>query len=183
MISVSTLRSENSSLSLWFSIRNASLSCSPILISSSSKTPRSIATLYFDSKSSNEDVVCLACLSKSSFCTSMSRILSCNVLLLSRNVVISFCRALCALVASDLDCLYLDCSRNNQSWNSHLRVRGTYLPFLDLKAQSLGFLSQGPLALFGLFDVLLELGLEFFAGGLKLLQIEFNLFVLCFVIS
>ena len=91
LISASTFRSESSSRSLCVSILKASRSCSPTLISSSRITPRSIAILYFDSRSSREDVVFRACLSKSSFATSVSRSLSCNVLFASRSVVISFC--------------------------------------------------------------------------------------------
>ena len=67
LISASTLRSESSSRSLWVSIRSCSRSCSPLLISSSNITLRSIATLNFDSKSSREELVLRACLSKSSF--------------------------------------------------------------------------------------------------------------------
>ena len=107
MISASILRSDNSSLSLCVSIRRPSLSCSPIFISSSIITARSIATLYFDSRSSNEDDVFRACLSKSSFWTSMSRKVSCRCLFASRSVVISFCKTLCAAPASVFDCLYL----------------------------------------------------------------------------
>lgn len=66
-ISASILRSDNSSRSRCVSIRKFSRSCSPILISSSIMTPRSIATLNFDSRSSNEEDVFLADLSKSSF--------------------------------------------------------------------------------------------------------------------
>lgn len=76
IISASTLRSDNSSRSLCASIRSFSRSCSPILTSSSIMTDRSIATLYFDSKSSSDEVVLRACLSKSSLATSMSRNLS-----------------------------------------------------------------------------------------------------------
>ncbi len=67
MISASILRSDSSSRSRWVSIRRCSLSCSPTFISSSIITARSIATLYFDSKSSNDEDVFRACLSKSSF--------------------------------------------------------------------------------------------------------------------
>lgn len=67
IISASILRSDSSSLRRWVSIRRFSRSCSPTLISSSIITALSIATLYFDSRSSNEDEVFLACLSKSSF--------------------------------------------------------------------------------------------------------------------
>lgn len=52
MISASILRSESSSRSRCVSIRRFSRSCSPILISSSIITALSIATLYFDSRSS-----------------------------------------------------------------------------------------------------------------------------------
>ena len=76
LISASTLRSLSSSRKRCVSIRRASLSCSPAFISSSIRTPRSIATLYFDSRSSSDDVVFLACRSKSSLATSMSRNLS-----------------------------------------------------------------------------------------------------------
>lgn len=106
-ISASIFRSDSSSRNLCVSIRKASLSCSPILISSSIITARSIATLYFDSKSSMDEEVFLACLSKSSFATSISLSFSCRVLFVSRSVVISFCKVFCAAFASDLDCLYL----------------------------------------------------------------------------
>jgi hypothetical protein len=95
-------------------MRRFSLSCSPILISSSIITALSIATLYLDSRSSRDEVVFRACLSKSSFWTSISRSFSCNVRLESRSVVISFCRVFCAALASVLDCLYLVCERQPQ---------------------------------------------------------------------
>lgn len=56
-ISASILRSESSSRKRCVSIRRCSRSCSPILISSSIITARSIATLYFDSRSSSDEVV------------------------------------------------------------------------------------------------------------------------------
>jgi hypothetical protein len=59
-ISCSTFKSPNSSRKRCASILSPSLSCSPILISSSIKTPRSIATFSFDSKSSILLVVFLA---------------------------------------------------------------------------------------------------------------------------
>lgn len=107
MISASILRSDSSSRRRWVSIRRFSRSCSPILISSSIITALSIATLYFDSRSSSDEEVFRACLSKSSFWTSISRSRSCKVRLVSRNVVISFCRVFCAAPASVFDCLYL----------------------------------------------------------------------------
>ena len=109
IISASIFKSESSSRSLCVSIRRFSRSCSPTLISSSIMTARSIATLYFDSKSSSDEDVFRACLSKSSFATSMSRSLSCSVLFESRSVVISFCSTFCAELASVLDCLYFVC--------------------------------------------------------------------------
>jgi hypothetical protein len=51
-ISCSTFKSPNSSRKRCASILSPSLSCSPILISSSIKTPFSIATFSFDSRSS-----------------------------------------------------------------------------------------------------------------------------------
>jgi len=66
-ISASILRSDSSSRSRCVSIRRFSLSCSPIFISSSIITALSIATLYFDSRSSYDEDVFRACLSKSSF--------------------------------------------------------------------------------------------------------------------
>jgi hypothetical protein len=108
-ISASILRSDSSSRSRCVSIRRLSRSCSPSFISSSIMTALSIATLYFDSRSSNEEDVFRACLSKSSFCTSMSRSFSCNVRLASRSVVISFCKVFCAAPASVFACLYLVC--------------------------------------------------------------------------
>lgn len=107
LISASIRRSPSSSRSLCVSIRRASLSFSPSLISSSNMTPRSIETLYLDSRSSSDEVVCLACRSKSSLATSMSRSFSCIALLVSRSAVISFWREFCALLASVFDCLYL----------------------------------------------------------------------------
>lgn len=56
-ISASILRSESSSRRRCVSIRRCSRSCSPILISSSIITALSMATLYFDSRSSSEEVV------------------------------------------------------------------------------------------------------------------------------
>jgi hypothetical protein len=67
MISASILRSDSSSRSRWVSIRRFSRSCSPTFISSSIITALSIATLYFDSRSSSDEDVFRACLSKSSF--------------------------------------------------------------------------------------------------------------------
>jgi hypothetical protein len=109
IISASIFRSDSSSRSLCASIRRFSLSCSPIFISSSIITPLSMATLNLDSRSSRDDEVFLACLSKSSFATSMSRSLSCSVRLASLNVVISFCSVFWATFASALACLYFDC--------------------------------------------------------------------------
>lgn len=107
MISASTRRSESSSRNRCVSMRKASRSCSPILISSSSRTVRSMATLNLPSRSSREEVVLRACRSKSSLATSISRRRSCWLRFVSRKAVISFCRAACALPASILDCLYL----------------------------------------------------------------------------
>lgn len=56
VISDSIFRSESSSRRRCVSMRNPSRSRSPILISSSNMTSRSIATLYFVSISSSEDV-------------------------------------------------------------------------------------------------------------------------------
>lgn len=111
LISASTLRSESSSRNLCAAIRSDSRSCSPVLISSSNNTPRSMATLYLDSISSSDDVVFRACLSKSSFATSMSLNLSCMVLFESRSVVISFCKVFWAAFASILACLYFACTK------------------------------------------------------------------------
>lgn len=72
-ISASILRSDNSSRNRWASTRSRSLSCSPILISSSIMTARSMATLYLDSRSSSEEDVFRAWRSKSSLATSISR--------------------------------------------------------------------------------------------------------------
>lgn len=66
-ISASILRSDSSSRSRCVSIRRFSRSCSPTFISSSIITALSIATLYFDSRSSYDEDVFRACLSKSSF--------------------------------------------------------------------------------------------------------------------
>lgn len=104
--SVSILRSDSSSRRRCASMRSFSRSCSPIFVSSSINTARSMAWLYLDSRSSNDEVVLRACRSKSSFATSMSRSLCCRVLLDSRSVVISFSRAFWAVFASALDSLY-----------------------------------------------------------------------------
>lgn len=61
LISASILKSESSSRNLCVSILKLSLSCSLVFNSSSNMTPLSIATLYFDSRSSSDDVVCRAC--------------------------------------------------------------------------------------------------------------------------
>lgn len=163
-ISASILRSESSSRSLCASTRNLSRSCSPSLISSSSITPRSIAMLYLDSRSSRDDVVCRAWRSMSSLATSMSRSLSWSVRLASRRDVISFSRLLCAALASALDSLYFLCKHSvsqpglvciaNGRWNL-----ATNLPFLYLEAQPFNLLSQCPLPLVGCLQILLELGL------------------------
>lgn len=108
-ISASILRSDNSSRSLCASILSCSRSCSPILISSSIMTALSIVALYFDSMSSREESVIRACRSKSSFATSMSRSLCCNVRFVSLKVVISFSSAFCAAFASVFDSLYFLC--------------------------------------------------------------------------
>jgi len=73
IMSVSILRSDNSSFSRCAYIRSASRSCSPVFISSSSITLRSIVWLYLDSISSNEDSVFRCFRSKSSLATSISR--------------------------------------------------------------------------------------------------------------
>lgn len=57
MISASIFRSDSSSRRRWLSMRSCSRSCSPFLISSSSKTPRSMPMLYLDSMSSRDEVV------------------------------------------------------------------------------------------------------------------------------
>lgn len=107
--STSILTSESSSLKRCDSIRKPSRSCSPWRISSSSMTPRSIAILYLDSRSSREEVVLRAWRSKSSFATSVSRSLNCKVRFVSRKVVISFSREFCAALASFLDSRYFLC--------------------------------------------------------------------------
>lgn len=60
-MSVSILTSESSSRRRWFSMRRDSRSLSPFLISSSSRTPLSMAMLYLDSRSSRDEVVWRAC--------------------------------------------------------------------------------------------------------------------------
>lgn len=107
IISASIFRSDSSSRSRCVSMRRFSRSCSPTLISSSIITPRSIAILNFDSRSSREEDVFRTDFSKSSFWTSMSRNLSSSVRFVSRSVVISFCRIFWAAFASVFDCLYL----------------------------------------------------------------------------
>lgn len=105
-ISASILRSPSSSRNLCASTRNCSRSCSPALISSSRRTPRSMATLYLDSRSSSDEVVLRAWRSKSSFATSISRSLSWRVLFVSRRLVISFSSNPCAWFASLFASLY-----------------------------------------------------------------------------
>lgn len=72
-------------------------------------TALSIVALYFDSTSSREESAIRAWRSKSSFATSMSRSLCCNVRFASLKVVISFSSAFCAAFASVLDSLYFLC--------------------------------------------------------------------------
>lgn len=108
--SASILRSPNSSRRRCDSIRSCSRSCSTILISSSIITALSIAWLYLDSMSSNDDVVLRACRSKSSLATSISLSFNCKVRLVSRRVVISFSSAFWDALASDLDSLYFLCA-------------------------------------------------------------------------
>lgn len=107
MISASILRSPSSSRRRCVSMRSDSRSSSPIFISSSSMTARSIAILNLDSRSSREEEVLRAWRSKSSLATSISRSFSWSVRFESRSVVISFCRVLCTAFASAFDCLYL----------------------------------------------------------------------------
>lgn len=109
VMSASTLRSLSSSRSRCVSMRRASRSWSPLRISSSSSTPRSMALLYLDSMSSSDDVWWRACFSKSSLATSMSRSLSVRARLVSRRVVISFCSTFWARFASSFACLCLAC--------------------------------------------------------------------------
>jgi hypothetical protein len=104
-MSCSTFKSPNSSRKRCASILSLSLSCSPILISSSIKTPRSIATFSFDSRSSILLDVFLAWRSKSSFATSISLSFRVRPRCCSRIVVISFCNVFCALFASAFACL------------------------------------------------------------------------------
>lgn len=134
-ISASIFKSPSSSRRRCASIRSPSLSCSPILISSSIITALSIATLYFDSTSSRDDVVFLACLSKSSLATSISLSFITKVRFESRNVVISFWRVFCAAPASFFDCLYLfyDEMLDSTVLTSQMCRKGFYLPLLNLK--------------------------------------------------
>jgi hypothetical protein len=104
--STSILSSESSSFKRWASMRRFSRSCSPMRTSSSSITPRSMATLYLDSRSSSDDDVFRAWRSKSSLATSASRNFSCRVLCESRSVVISFSSAFWAALASALESRY-----------------------------------------------------------------------------
>lgn len=69
-------------------------------------TALSIAWLYLDSMSSNDDVVLRACRSKSSLATSISLSFICRVRFESRSVVISFSSAFWDALASVLDSLY-----------------------------------------------------------------------------
>lgn len=114
-ISASIFRSDSSSRSRCASILSCSLSCSPILISSSIMTALSIAALYLESRSSSDEVVCLACRSKSSFATSISRSLCCRVRLVSLRVVISFSRVFWAALVSFLDSLYFRCKERKNT--------------------------------------------------------------------
>lgn len=113
-ISASILRSDSSSRRRCASILNCSLSCSPILISSSIMTALSIAPLYLFSRSSRDELVCLACRSKSSFATSISRSLCCSVRFVSRSVVISFSSVFWAALVSVRDSLYFRCKTCGQ---------------------------------------------------------------------
>ncbi len=152
MISASTLRSDNSSRSLCASIRKFSRSCSPILISSSIITDLSMATLYLDSRSSSDEVVFRACLSKSSLATSISRSRSWSARFVSLRVVISFSKVFCAELASAFAFRYFSWRKRGQHLPTHLFVlspmrrdgdkfklgfaRGClppYLPFVYLK--------------------------------------------------
>lgn len=163
--SASILTSESSSLRRWDSMRRFSRSCSPWRISSSSITPRSIATLYLDSRSSSEDVVLRAWRSKSSFATSVSRSLNCTVRVVSRNFVISFSSEFCAVLASLLDSRYFlcaacvsGCMRTPEGKKQGIIpgvCRPTYLPLVDLVVQALRLLLEHPLPLLGRVDVLL----------------------------
>lgn len=75
-------------------------------------TARSIALLYLFSRSSRDEFVWRACLSKSSFATSISRSLCCSVRFVSRKVVISFSKLFWAALVSVLDSLYFLCERH-----------------------------------------------------------------------
>lgn len=108
-ISASTFKSESSSFNRCVSILSCSRSCSPIFISSSIMTARSMDALYLFSRSSRDEVVCRACRSKSSFATSISRSLCCSVRLVSLKAVISFSSVFCAALASVFDSLYFLC--------------------------------------------------------------------------
>ena len=182
VISASIRRSDSSSRSRCASIRNASRSCSPTWISASSMTDRSMDTLYFDSTSSSEEVVCRACLSMSSLATSMSRSLSCNDRCWSRNVVISFCRPFCTVLASALDCLYFVCRGQVSDGLDRNMPESPHLPFLHLEPKTLDLLLELPLALLRRFDVLFEFGLELSARRLKLGQLMFQLLILALVV-
>lgn len=59
----------------------------------------------------------------------------------------------------------------------------THLPLFDLESELLGLLLQLPLALLALFDIALELGLEFLARRLELLQLDFQRLILRLVVS
>ena len=74
----------------------------------------------------------------------MSRNLSCIVLLVSRSVVISFCRVFCAVLASAFDCLHFACGvdispssakprlqKGKGSWE----IEGADLPLVNLVIQ------------------------------------------------
>jgi hypothetical protein len=190
VMSDSIFRSDSSSRSRCVSMRRASRSRSPIFISSSSMTSRSMATLYLVSMSSSDDVWLRVWRSKSSFCTSTSRSCRCRVRWASRRVVISFCSRFCALLASALLCLYLVCGAGQLGALRCAALRSdarghrsgaciallcalwrTHLPLLRLEADALDLLLQLALALLALLHVALQLGLELLAGRLELLQL------------
>lgn len=110
--------------------------------------------------------------SKSSFATSMSRSLSCNVRFASRRLVISFSSALCAEFASALDSLYFLYARS-VCWlrPTAVTIESPYLPFFHLKSQSFGLLLQHPFPLVSSIQILLELSLQFFARSLEFRQL------------
>lgn len=180
--SASILRSDSSSRRRCVSILNCSLSCSPILISSSIMTALSIAPLYLFSRSSREELVWRACRSKSSFATSISRSLCCSVRFESRRVVISFSRVFWAALVSVFDSLcflYKTCWSATKLRNTvQMGISKAHLPFIDFVFEAFCLVPQRILSLLRSLQVLLQLLFEFLTGDPELGELCLKLLVL-----